>query len=155
MLTITIISIGKTNEAYVKQGIEKYSTLLLKHGKVEWLELPDVKNSNKLPSDKLKEAEAELILGSLTPKSAVFFLDETGKQMDSVSFASYLDKKSTEFSKLVFVIGGSYGLHNSIKQKGECISISAMTFNHQMVRVILAEQIFRAFTIIKNSGYHH
>ncbi|MDI1232809.1 MAG: 23S rRNA (pseudouridine(1915)-N(3))-methyltransferase RlmH [bacterium] len=155
MLTITIISIGKTNEAYVKQGIEKYSTLLLKHGKIEWIELPDVKNSNKLPIDKLKEAEAELISSALPAKAALFFLDEVGKQMNSVEFATYLGRKSTEFSKLVFIIGGSYGLHPSIKQKGESISLSAMTFNHQMVRVILAEQIFRAFTIVKNTGYHH
>lgn len=155
MLSITIISIGKTNEAYVKQGIDKYSTLLLKHGKIDWIELPDVKNSNKLPVDKLKEAEAELIQTALPAKAALFFLDETGKQMDSIQFANYIGKKATEFSKLVFIIGGSYGLHASIKQRGESISLSAMTFNHQMVRVILAEQIFRAFTIIKNTGYHH
>ena len=155
MLSITIISIGKTNEAYVKQGIEKYSTLLLKHCKVDWIELPDVKNSNKLPVDKLKEAEAELISASLPPKAALIFLDEIGKQMNSTDFANYMNRKTTEYSKLVFVIGGSYGLHTSIKQKGESIALSAMTFNHQMVRVILAEQIFRAFTIIKNTGYHH
>lgn len=155
MLSITIISIGKTNEAYVKQGIEKYSTLLLKYGKIDWIELPDVKNSNKLPVDKLKEAEAELISSAIPAKAALFFLDEIGKQMDSKQFANYIEKKATEFSKLVFVIGGSYGLHTSIKQRGESISLSAMTFNHQMVRVILAEQIFRAFTIIKNTGYHH
>lgn len=155
MLSITIISIGKTNEAYVKQGIEKYSTLLLKYGKIDWIELPDVKNSNKLPVDKLKEAEAELISAALPAKAALFFLDEIGKQMDSKQFANYIEKRATEFSKLVFVIGGSYGLHTSIKQRGESISLSAMTFNHQMVRVILAEQIFRAFTIIKNTGYHH
>lgn len=155
MLSITILCIGKTNEAYVKQGIEKYTLLLSKYCKFELLELNDVKNSNKLPVEKLKEAEAELINNALTPKSAVIFLDEKGKTFESTGFSNFLNKKATEYSKLIFVIGGSYGLHSTLKQKGESMSLSAMTFNHQLVRVILAEQLFRAFTIIKNTGYHH
>lgn len=155
MLSITVVAIGKTNEAYVKQALEKYATLLSKYCKFEINELVDVKNSNKLPPEKLMEAEALLIDSALTPKSMVIFLDEKGKQYDSKGFANYFNKKITDYSKIIFVIGGSYGLHESIKRKGETIALSLMTFNHQMVRVILAEQIFRAFTIIKNTGYHH
>ncbi|MES2616489.1 MAG: 23S rRNA (pseudouridine(1915)-N(3))-methyltransferase RlmH [Bacteroidota bacterium] len=155
MLSITILCIGKTNEAYVKQGLEKYNTLLSKYAKFDIVELSDAKNGNKLPPDKLKEVEAELILNALPPKAMVLFMDEIGKQFNSNQFAIYLNKKITDASKLVFVIGGSYGLHESVKEKGESIALSAMTFNHQMVRLILAEQIFRAFTIIKNTGYHH
>ncbi len=139
----------------MKQGLQKYEVLLSKYCKFELVELNDVKNSNKLPADKLKDAEAELFLQALPAKAAVIFLDENGKTFDSEGFSNYLNKKSTDHSKLVFVIGGSYGLQAALKQKGESIALSAMTFNHQMVRVILAEQIFRAFTIIKNTGYHH
>ena len=155
MLQISIISIGKTNEGYVKDGLDKYLKLLGKYAKLDWKELPDVKNANKLPPNKLKEAEAELLLTHIPDKSFVFFLDEIGKTFNSVKFAEHFQKKSTEFSKIVFVIGGSYGLDERIKQKGEAISLSAMTFNHQMVRVILAEQLFRCFTIIHGTGYHH
>ena len=155
MLHITILSIGKTNEAYVKEGLDKYLKLLSKFCKPECIELPDVKNSNKLPPDKLKEAEAELLLNHLPDKAAILFLDETGKTFSSEKFAEYFNKKTIDASKIIFVIGGSYGLSELVKKKGESISLSAMTFNHQMVRVILAEQIFRAFTIIKGTGYHH
>lgn len=155
MLQIQIISIGKTNEAYVKTGLEKYIKLLSKYCKPEWIELNDVKNSNKLPVDKLKEAEAELLDANLNEKALIVFLDETGKQFDSPGFAKWLEKKSLENSKISFVIGGSHGLADSIKRRGESISLSAMTFNHQMVRLILGEQLFRAFTILKGTDYHH
>lgn len=155
MLQLHFISIGKTNEAWVRQGLEKYATLLGKYCKSEWKELPDVKNGNKMEPDKLKEAEADLLLAHLPDKAFVCFLDENGKQMDSVSFAAYLEKKSTGHSRIAFVIGGAYGLSETVRKKGESISLSAMTFNHQMVRVILAEQVFRAFTILRGTGYHH
>lgn len=155
MLNLTFISIGKTNEPYVKDGLEKYLKLLSKYAKVDWIELNDVKNAGKLPPDKLKEAEAEIIANAIPDKSAVVFLDEIGKQYDSQKFSSFLEKKSNDHSKLTFVIGGSYGLSEAVKKRGESISLSAMTFNHQMVRLILTEQIFRAFTIMKGTGYHH
>ena len=155
MLYIQIICIGKTNEAYVREGIEKYNKLLSKYCKLEWLELPDVKNANKLPPDKLKEAEAGMLEQHLPDKAGIIFLDETGKHCDSTQFANYFKKKTIEFSKLTLIIGGSYGLADSIKKRGDSLSLSSMTFNHQMVRVILAEQLFRAFTIIKGTGYHH
>lgn len=155
MLQITILSIGKTNEDYVKEALEKYLKLLSKYCKVEWKELPDVKNGNKMDALKLKESEAELLQIHIPDKSFICFLDEIGKQFNSVQFANYLEKKSNEYSKLTFVIGGSYGLSESLKRKGDSIALSSMTFNHQMVRAILTEQLFRAFTIIKGTGYHH
>lgn len=155
MLQIQLICIGKTNESYVKDGIDKYLKLLGKYCKPNLIELNDVKNANKLPPDKLKEEEAKLLQQHLSEKSLVLFLDETGKTMDSPKFAQYLEKKSLESSTILFVIGGSYGLSSEIKRRGESISLSAMTFNHQMVRVILLEQLFRAFTILKGTGYHH
>jgi 23S rRNA (pseudouridine1915-N3)-methyltransferase len=155
MLYIQIISIGKTNESYVKMGIDKYCKLLGKYCKLEWTELPDVKNGNKMEASKLKLAEAQLLEQHLSDKSFLVFLDEIGKTFNSPQFAQYLEKKTIEYSKISFVIGGSYGLSDEIKRKGDSIALSAMTFNHQMVRVILAEQLFRAFTIQKGTGYHH
>ncbi len=155
MLHLTLICIGKTNESYVKEGLDKYWKLLSKYCKPNLIELNDVKNANKLPPEKLKDEEAKLLQQHLPEKSVILFLDETGKTMDSPKFAQYLEKKSLEASNIVFVIGGSYGLSSEIKKRGESISLSAMTFNHQMVRVILLEQIFRAFTILKGTGYHH
>ncbi len=155
MLHISILCIGKTNESYVRDGLDKYSKLLSKYSKFELLELPDARNANKLPPEKLKEAEALLIEPYLSERTALIFLDEIGKQLNSEKFAAYLQKKTTEHSRLIFVIGGSYGLAESIRKKGDSIALSAMTFNHQMVRVILAEQLFRAFTIIHGTGYHH
>jgi 23S rRNA (pseudouridine1915-N3)-methyltransferase len=155
MIQIAIVSIGKTNEAYVKAGLEKYIKLIGKYAKLEWIELNDVKNGNKLSPDKLKIQEAELLEAHLNDKAAWIFLDEIGIQLNSVDFASYLEKKSIQNSKLCFIIGGSYGLADSIKKKGEAIALSKLTFNHQMVRLILTEQIFRAFTILKGTTYHH
>ncbi|MBL7838314.1 MAG: 23S rRNA (pseudouridine(1915)-N(3))-methyltransferase RlmH, partial [Bacteroidetes bacterium] len=109
MLQIQLICIGKTNESYVKDGIDKYLKLLGKYCKPNLIELNDVKNANKLPPDKLKEEEAKLLQQHLSEKSLVLFLDETGKTMDSPKFAQYLEKKSLESSTIVFVIGGSYG----------------------------------------------
>lgn len=155
MLHLTLLCIGKTNESYVKEGIDKYLKLLNKYGKPTIIELNDVKNANKLPPDKLKEEEGKLIEQHLPDKAVILFLDETGKTMDSVKFAHFIEKKSLESSQIVFIIGGSYGLSDEVKKRGESISLSAMTFNHQMVRVILLEQVFRAFTILKGTGYHH
>lgn len=154
-MKIKIICIGKTNEPYVKNGLEKYLKLLSKYGKIEWIELPDAKNANKLPPEKLKDAEAELILPHLKNANCVVLLDEKGKNPDSVQFAHWLGSKSDSGAHLVFVIGGAYGFNETIKMDAELISLSAMTFNHQMVRVILTEQLFRAFTILKGSSYHH
>lgn len=155
MLHLTLICIGKTNESYVKEGMEKYLKLLGKYCKPNVIELPDVKNGNKLPPDKLKEEEGKLLQQHLPEKSVVFFLDEIGKTYDSVKFSQFIEKKSLESSHIVFVIGGSFGLSSEIKKRGESLSLSAMTFNHQMVRVILLEQLFRAFTIQKGTSYHH
>lgn len=155
MLHVSLICIGKTNENYVKEGIEKYLKLLSKHCKFELIELSDVKNANKLPPDKLKEAEAEILKPFLKNKCLNIFLDENGIQQNSVTFANYFEKRTLINSKIQFFIGGAFGFDAQIKSEGELISISLMTFNHQMIRVIVLEQLFRAFAILKNTGYHH
>jgi 23S rRNA (pseudouridine1915-N3)-methyltransferase len=155
MVHVKLIVIGKTNENYVKEAIEKYKLLLSKYCKFELIEIPDVKNGNKLPSEKLKVAESELLQSVINQKSITVLLDEKGKKMSSEEFAVFYQKQTILSSKINFIIGGSYGFTEQLKQDNLCISLSSMTFNHQMVRPILMEQIFRAYTIIHQTGYHH
>ena len=155
MVHVKLIVIGKTNENYVKEAIEKYKLLLSKYCKFELIEIPDVKNGNKLPSEKLKVAESELLQTYINQKSITVLLDEKGKKMSSEEFAAFFQKQTTLSSKINFIIGGSYGFTEQLKQERLCISLSSMTFNHQMVRPILMEQVFRAYTIIHQTGYHH
>ena len=155
MVHVKLIVIGKTNENYVKEAIEKYKLLLSKYCKFELIEIPDVKNGNKLPSEKLKVAESELLQSVINQKSITVLLDEKGKKMSSEEFAVFYQKQTTLSSKINFIIGGSFGFTEQLKQDNLCISLSSMTFNHQMVRPILMEQIFRAYTIIHQTGYHH
>jgi 23S rRNA (pseudouridine1915-N3)-methyltransferase len=155
MVHVKLIVIGKSNENYVKEAIEKYKLLLSKYCKFELIEIPDVKNGNKLPSDKLKVAESDLLQSVINQKSITVLLDEKGKKMSSEEFAVFYQKQTTLSSKINFIIGGSFGFTEQLKQDNLCISLSSMTFNHQMVRPILMEQIFRAYTIIHQTGYHH
>jgi 23S rRNA (pseudouridine1915-N3)-methyltransferase len=155
MVHVKLIVIGKTNENYVKEAIEKYKLLLSKYCKFELIEIPDVKNGNKLPSEKLKVAESDLLQSVINQKSITVLLDEKGKKMSSEEFAVFYQKQTILSSKINFIIGGSYGFTEQLKQDNLCISLSSMTFNHQMVRPILMEQIFRAYTIIHQTGYHH
>jgi 23S rRNA (pseudouridine1915-N3)-methyltransferase len=155
MVNVKLIVIGKTNENYVKEAIEKYKLLLSKYCKFELIEIPDVKNGNKLPSEKLKVAESELLQTYINQKSITVLLDEKGKKMSSEEFAAFFQKQTILSSKINFIIGGSYGFTEQLKQESLCISLSSMTFNHQMVRPILMEQVFRAYTIIHQTGYHH
>jgi 23S rRNA (pseudouridine1915-N3)-methyltransferase len=155
MVHVKLIVIGKTNENYVKEAIEKYKLLLSKYCKFELIEIPDVKNGNKLPSEKLKVAESDLLQSVINQKSITVLLDEKGKKMSSEEFAVFYQKQTILSSKINFIIGGSYGFTEHLKQDNLCISLSSMTFNHQMVRPILMEQIFRAYTIIHQTGYHH
>jgi 23S rRNA (pseudouridine1915-N3)-methyltransferase len=155
MVHVKLIVIGKTNENYVKEAIEKYKLLLSKYCKFELIEIPDVKNGNKLPSEKLKVAESDLLQSIINQKSITVLLDERGKKMSSEEFAVFYQKQTILSSKINFIIGGSYGFTEQLKQDNLCISLSSMTFNHQMVRPILMEQIFRAYTIIHQTGYHH
>jgi 23S rRNA (pseudouridine1915-N3)-methyltransferase len=155
MVHVKLIVIGKTNENYVKEAIEKYKLLLSKYCKFELIEIPDVKNGNKLPSEKLKVAESDLLQSVINQKSITVLLDEKGKKMSSEEFAVFYQKQTILSSKINFIIGGSYGFTEQLKQDNLCISLSSMTFNHQMVRPILMDQIFRAYTIIHQTGYHH
>ena len=156
-MTLRVLSIGKTNIAYVKDGTGLFLNRLKHYVKLSWEELADVKNAAQLKPIDLKRIEGELILGKLKPGDVLVLLDETGNNMDSLAFANWLENKMMHAPKdFVFVIGGAYGFSDEVYKRSDFkISLSKMTFNHQLVRLIFAEQLYRAFTIQRGEPYHH
>lgn len=156
-MKILLLAIGKTDDKNLIQLIENYQNRLKHYIKFELEVIPDLKNVKNLSESQQKEKEGELILKKLHPSDELILLDEKGKDFRSVDFANYLQKKmNTGIKQLVFVIGGPYGFSEAIykKSKGK-ISLSKMTFSHQMIRLFMVEQIYRGFTILKNEPYHH
>ncbi|WP_304972232.1 23S rRNA (pseudouridine(1915)-N(3))-methyltransferase RlmH [Parabacteroides goldsteinii] len=156
-MKICLLVIGKTDAVYVRQGIEEYEKRLKRYISFEMRVLPDVKNVKNRGESLQKEREGELILEQLQPGDVVVLLDERGQQYSSVEFSTYLSQKMLGgIKRLVFVIGGPYGFSEAVYRRGnEKVSLSRMTFSHQMVRMIFAEQIYRAMTILKGEPYHH
>jgi 23S rRNA (pseudouridine1915-N3)-methyltransferase len=156
-MKITFITVGKTEDAYLKEGIEKYVKRLKHYTKLEMAEIPELKNTKALTEEQQKVKEAELILKKITPLDHVILLDENGTEFNSVQFANYINKRSvTSSANLVFIVGGPYGFDQSVYQRAnDKISLSRMTFSHQMVRLFFTEQLYRAFSIIKGEPYHH
>jgi 23S rRNA (pseudouridine1915-N3)-methyltransferase len=156
-MKITFITVGKTEDAYLKDGIEKYVKRLKHYTKLELFDLPELKNTKALTEDQQKAKEAELILKKITPQDYVILLDENGMEFTSVQFANYINKRSVSSSaNLIFVVGGPYGFDESVYGRAnDKISLSRMTFSHQMVRLFFVEQLYRAYSIIKGEPYHH
>ncbi|HLW50467.1 MAG TPA: 23S rRNA (pseudouridine(1915)-N(3))-methyltransferase RlmH [Sphingobacteriaceae bacterium] len=156
-MKIHLICIGKTDEAYLNQGLEKYISRLKHYINFRFTILPDIKNSKNLsvPDQRLQEAKA--ILKQVLPGDTVVLLDEKGEQMRSVDFAEYLNKRAlASVQQLVFVIGGPYGFDESLYLRAQKqLSLSKMTFSHQMVRLFFVEQLYRAFSIQRGEPYHH
>jgi 23S rRNA (pseudouridine1915-N3)-methyltransferase len=156
-MKITLLTIGKTEDAYLKEGIDKYLKRLKHYIKFEITELPELRNTKALSQDQQKAKEAELLFKNLSNTDHVVLLDENGVELSSQKFADMLNKKMiASVQNLVFIIGGPYGFDESIYQRAnEKLSLSRMTFSHQMVRLFFAEQVYRAFTILKGEPYHH
>lgn len=156
-MKITLLTVGKTDKDWVKQGIDIYVSRLKHYILFSINEIPELKNVSALSKDQIKVREGELILKNIKPTDDVILMDEHGKEYTSVDFASYLQKKiSYEGKDMVFVIGGAYGFSDEVyKRANGKISLSKMTFSHQMVRAIFAEQLYRAFTIMRGEPYHH
>lgn len=155
-MQIKIILIGKTDKSYLAEGIHEYEKRLKKYLKVELLVFRDIKNKN-LSKHQLKIIEGEQILKKTGRSDYIILLDENGKEKTSSQFARFLqDKMNLSIKTLVFIIGGPYGFSDDIYKKAkEMISLSKMTFSHQMVRLIFMEQLYRANTILKGEPYHH
>ncbi len=156
ILKIKVIAIGKTGKGWVSEGLDTYILRLKKVVGIEWIELEASTNTKKSGEEGLKEEMAKL-LRQVKPGDYLVLLDEKGTQFTSLSFSHWLGKKMVSIQgDLVFIIGGAYGFHEEIRKKAkEQISLSGMTFTHQMVRIFFAEQLYRGFTILRNEPYHH
>jgi len=157
LMKITLLTVGKTDRDWVRQGLDIYVSRLKHYIPFVMTEIPELKNVSSLSKDQIKTREGELILKNIRPTDDVILLDERGKQYSSMEFAKVLQDKISYIGKdIVFVIGGAYGFSEDIYRRADSkMSLSRMTFSHQMVRAIFAEQIYRAFTIMKGEPYHH
>lgn len=156
-MKITLLIVGKTEDAYLKEGIDKYLKRLKHYTKIEVIEITELKNTKALTQEQQKVKEAEMILKKITALDYVILLDEKGIEISSSQFAAYIDKKAVgSVANLAFIVGGPYGFDQTIYQRAnDKLSLSRMTFSHQMVRLFFVEQLYRAFTIIKGEPYHH
>ena len=156
-MNIKLLAIGKTDNKELQSLIDDYTKRLSFYVKFDLEVIPDIKNVKNLSESQQKEKEGELILSKLTPTDQLILLDENGATFSSVKFSDYLQKKMNSGVKtLVFVIGGPYGFSDEVYKKAQGkISLSLMTFSHQMVRLFFIEQVYRGFTILRNEPYHH
>lgn len=156
-MNIRLLAIGKTDDPHLNALIEMYRKRLSFYIRFDYEIIPDIKNAKNLSEQLQKEKEGELILSKLSSSDQLLLLDENGKTFDSVGFANELQKKMNAGIKtLTFVIGGPYGFSAALYARANGkISLSAMTFSHQMVRLFFIEQLYRGFTILNNEPYHH
>ena len=156
-MKITLLTVGKTDRDWVRQGLDIYVSRLKHYIPFTLLEIPELKNVSALSKEQIKAKEGELILKNVRPTDDLILLDEHGKEYTSIQLAKILqDKISYECKDMVFVIGGAYGFSDAVYARANSkLSLSKMTFSHQMVRTIFAEQLYRAFTIMKGEPYHH
>jgi 23S rRNA (pseudouridine1915-N3)-methyltransferase len=156
-MKITLLTVGKTDKDWVRQGMEIYVSRLKHYIPFAVVEIPELKNVSALTKDQIKTREGELILKNIKPTDDLILLDERGKEYTSVELAKVIQDKISYVGKdMVYVIGGAYGFSDAVYQRANSkISLSRMTFSHQMVRAIFVEQIYRAFTIMKGEPYHH
>lgn len=156
-MRITLLTVGKTDVAWVRSGLDLYVSRLRHYVPFDLVEIPELKNVSALSREQIREKEGELVLGRLKGSDFVTLLDEKGRQLRSLEFASDLERKMTRGGRdLVYVVGGAYGFSSGVYGRADALlSLSKMTFSHQMVRTIFAEQLYRAFTIIRGEPYHH
>ena len=156
-MKIKLITIGKTDKNYLIEGIKEYQNRLKHYINFQFIIIQDIKNTKKLNPETQKKLEGNLILKNIEKSDFLILLDENGKQYSSVNFAKFIEKQMiTSQKSLVFVIGGPYGFSDEVYEKAnQKISLSLMTFSHQIIRLIFIEQLYRAFTIIKGEPYHH
>ncbi len=156
-MKIKLLAIGKTDDKHLIQLIEVYEKRLSHYVNFELKVLPDIKNTKNLSESEQKEKEGILIIKELTATDQLLLLDERGHIFRSVEFSRFLQKKmNSGIKRLVFVIGGPYGFSDAVYKKAQGkVALSKMTFSHQMIRLLMVEQLYRAFTILKNEPYHH
>lgn len=156
-MKIILMAVGKTATDYISKGIEGFVKRINHYLPMEMVIVPDIKSSKALTEDAQKQREGQTIISMLQPGDVVVLLDERGKEFTSREFAAYIDKKMVQgIKRLIFVIGGPYGFSSEMYQRAnDKISLSRMTFTHEMVRLFFVEQIYRAMTILRGEPYHH
>jgi 23S rRNA (pseudouridine1915-N3)-methyltransferase len=156
-MKISFWSVGKAHEPYVKDGVEDFTRRISRYYKVEWNIIPVPKNAAAMNETELKKKEGEAILQLLGKDDYLVALDEKGKQLSSEGLASFIQARANESKKqLIFLIGGAFGIDDAVWQRADYKwSLSQLVFPHQLVRLVLAEQVYRACTILKNEKYHH
>ena len=155
-MKITLLVVGKTNDERLRSLIADYQQRLSHYVPFEFVVLPDIKNAKSLTEEQLKVAEGEAILARLTPAMDVLLLDEHGREYRSIEYADFLQRKMGAGRDLTLVIGGAYGFSPAVYERANGkISLSQMTFSHQMIRLMAIEQIYRAMTILRGEPYHH
>jgi 23S rRNA (pseudouridine1915-N3)-methyltransferase len=156
-MKIALLQAGKTTEKHIAEGVDIYSKRIRKYSDFEIITIPDLKNTRNMPVEEQKAKEGGKILKAIGKNDFVVLLDERGKEMRTGEFAEWIEKKAMIPGKrLVFVIGGPWGFSGEVyNSAGFRLSLSKMTFPHQLVRLLFIEQLYRAFTIIKGEPYHH
>jgi 23S rRNA (pseudouridine1915-N3)-methyltransferase len=155
-MKITLLVNGKTTDTRIQTLIDEYRQRLIHYVPFEFVVLPDLKNAKSLTEEQVKTAEGEAILRYLTPAMDVLLLDEHGREYRSIEFADFLQRKMSAGRDLVLIIGGPYGFSKPVYDRANGkISLSQMTFSHQMIRIMAIEQIYRAMTILRGEPYHH
>ena len=156
-MKILLLVIGKTDENYLTEGIHKYCKRLRHYIGFDFEEIPDLKNRKSLSESHQKKQEGTLIISKLKAGDKLILLDDKGKDFSSVGFSKHLQQQmNSGIKRLVFVVGGPYGFDESLHAKAQAkLSLSKMTFSHQMIRLFFVEQVYRALTILKNEPYHH
>ena len=151
------INIGKPHDDNLKKAIEDFTKRITNYYKVEWLIIPPLKKAASLSTNNLKDLESQTLLSKINKDDFLMLLDETGKQLTSVELANFISKQTiTNNRSIIFLIGGAYGVSDEVKQRANFTwSLSKLVFPHMLVRLILAEQVYRACTILRNEKYHH
>ena len=155
-MKVTLLVVGKTTDEHIDTLIEEYQKRLTHYLPFTLQVVPELKNTKSLTEEQQKQAEGEMIMRAITPSTDLILLDEHGKEYRSIEFADYLQKRMSSGRDVVFVVGGPYGFADAVYQRANGkISLSKMTFSHQMVRLFFVEQLYRAMTMLRGEPYHH
>lgn len=156
-MEICVLSVGKISTSWIKDGIELFESRIGKYIKFSVITVPDIKNAKNLSKESLKEEEGKFIMSNIIQSDYVVLMDEGGKELTSRDFASWIQKQMNSGRKrLVMIIGGPFGFSQDIYQRADFkVALSKMTFTHEMAKLILSEQLYRAMTILKGEPYHH
>ncbi len=156
-MRVALVTVGRTDIPWVREGLEMYVSRLEHYVPFTLKEIPELKGVSSLSKDQIRQREGEGILKQVKPSDELVLLDERGKEYRSLEFANWLEGRLAHSARdLVFVIGGAYGFSEAVYARADAkLSLSRMTFSHQLVRTIFAEQLFRAFTILRGEPYHH